>query len=184
MKLPSVVPKDVVDDLLNTAAAAPQGSFVEVGVYLGGTGWALAQLAEQQRRKIYLYDTFEGIPYKGVLDIHEVGDFGEHVDYQSIKDAIPYAEVVKGIFPRSAVPMEPIAFVHLDCDQYKSTMDSWNYLKDKLVPGAIIWFDDGIGDHNFVGFRGEVNGADFAMRQIFGRNFKISKSGKPYVVIE
>ena len=62
MKLPSVVPKDVVDDLLNTAAATPQGSFVEVGVYLGGTGWALAQLAEQQRRKIYLYDTFEGIP--------------------------------------------------------------------------------------------------------------------------
>ena len=183
MTLPSAVPQNIINDLVKTASTAPQGSIVEVGVYTGGTGWQLAQLAEQQGRKIYLYDTFEGIPYKGELDYHNVGDFSD-VDYEGIKAAIPYAEVIKGIFPNSAIPMDPIAFVHLDCDQYKSVIDSWHYLKDKLVPGAIIWFDDAMGDYDYVGIPGQVNGADFAMRELFGKNFKISGCGKPYVVIE
>lgn len=183
MSLPSAVPQNIIDDLVKNASQAPAGAIVEVGVYTGGTGWHLTQLAEQQNRKIYLYDTFEGIPYSGEKDYHKVGDFSD-VDYEGIKAALPYAQVIKGIFPESAVPMEQIAFVHLDCDQYQSVMDSWNYLKDKLVPGAIIWFDDAVGDYNYVGTPGQVNGADFAMRELFGKNFKISDSGKPYVVIE
>ena len=183
MTLPSAVPQHIIDDLVNRASNAPPGAIVEVGVYTGGTGWHLTQLAQRQGRKIYLYDTFEGIPYKGDLDYHEVGDFSD-VDYESIKSTLPYAEVIKGIFPDSAVPMPPIAFVHLDCDQYKSVIDSWNFLKDKLVPGAIVWFDDAVGDYNYVGTPGQVNGADFAMRELFGREFFISDCGKPFVVVK
>lgn len=183
MSLPSAVPQNIIDSLVRKASEAPAGAIVEVGVYTGGTGWHLTQLAEQQNRKIYLYDTFEGIPYKGELDYHEVGDFSD-VDYESIKAALPYAQVVKGIFPDSAVEMEPIAFVHLDCDQYKSVMDSWHFLKPKLVPGAIVWFDDAHGDYNYVGVPGTVNGADFAMRELFGKNYLVSDCGKPYVIVE
>lgn len=181
--LPSAVPSYIIDDLIETATSTPMGAIVEVGVYTGGTGWRLAELAKKQNRKIYLYDTFEGIPYKGDLDYHEVGDFSD-VDYESIKSNIPYAEVIKGIFPDSAIEMEPIAFVHLDCDQYKSVIDSWNFLKDKLVKNAIIWFDDAVGEYDYVGTPGKVNGADFAMRELFGKDFHISKCGKPYVVIK
>jgi hypothetical protein len=111
-----------------------------------------------------------------------VGDFSD-TDYETVRDALPYATVVKGIFPESAVEMENIAFVHLDCDQYQSVIDSVAYLKPKMVKGGIIWFDDALGDKEYVGTPGQVNGADFAMRELYGTNFEISDCGKPYVIV-
>lgn len=182
MTLPSAVPDYIITDLVGVASKAPQGNFVEVGVYQGGTAWHLTNLAKEQNRKIYLYDTFEGIPFSGELDYHKVGDFSD-TDYEKVRDALPYATVVKGIFPESAVEMDNIAFVHLDCDQYQSVIDSIAYLKPKLVKGAIIWFDDAVGDKNYVGTPGGVNGADFAMRELYGTDFEISACGKPYIVV-
>jgi O-methyltransferase len=182
MSLPSAVPQNIIDSLVALASTAPEGNFIEVGVYQGGTAWHLNKLAEEQNRKIYLYDTFEGIPFSGELDYHKVGDFSD-TDYETVRDALPYATVVKGIFPESAVEMENIAFVHLDCDQYQSVIDSIAYLKPKLVKGAIIWFDDAIGDKSYIGTPGQVNGADFAMRELYGTNYEISDCGKPYVIV-
>jgi O-methyltransferase len=182
MTLPSAVPQNIINSLVQLASTAPEGNFVEVGVYQGGTAWHLTQLAQKQNRKIYLYDTFSGIPFKGDLDYHNVGDFSD-TSFEKVRDALPYATVVEGLFPDSAVEMEKIAFVHLDCDQYQSVIDSWNFLKDKLVPGAIVWFDDAVGDYNYQGVPGHVNGADFAMRELFGKNFKIADCGKPYIIV-
>lgn len=182
MSLPSAVPEYIITSLIDLASKAPEGNFVEVGVYQGGTAWHLTNLAQEQNRKIYLYDTFTGIPFKGDLDYHNVGDFSD-TSYEDVKSSLPYATVVQGIFPESAVEMENIAFVHLDCDQYQSVIDSIAYLKPKMVKGGIIWFDDAIGDKNYVGTPGEVNGADFAMRELYGTNYEISDCGKPYVII-
>lgn len=182
MSLPSAVPQNIIDSLVRLASTSPEGNFVEVGVYQGGTAWHLARLAEEQNRKIYLYDTFTGIPFKGDLDYHQVGDFSD-TSFEKVRDAIPYATVVQGIFPESAIEMDNIAFVHLDCDQYQSVIDSIAYLKPKMVKGGIIWFDDAIGDYNYVGTPGQVNGADFAMRELYGKDFSISDCGKPYVIV-
>ena len=51
--LPSVVAKEVISALIRRAKVSPQGNFVEVGVYKGGTAWHLSKLAEEQNRKIY-----------------------------------------------------------------------------------------------------------------------------------
>jgi predicted O-methyltransferase YrrM len=182
MTLPSAVPHYIIESLVRLASKAPEGNIVEVGVYQGGTAWHLTELAKQQNRKIYLYDTFSGIPFKGDLDYHQVGDFSD-TSFEKVRDALPYATVVEGIFPDSAVEMDNIAFVHLDCDQYQSVIDSIAYLKPKMVKGGIIWFDDAIGDHNYVGTPGQVNGADFAMRELYGKDFLISDCGKPYVIV-
>ena len=34
------------------------------------------------------------------------------------------------------------SFVHLDYDLYQSTIDSFNFIKDKLEKNALILFDD------------------------------------------
>ena len=34
------------------------------------------------------------------------------------------------------------SFVHLDFDLYQSTMDTFNFIKDRLEKNAIILFDD------------------------------------------
>jgi predicted O-methyltransferase YrrM len=124
------------------AGQCPPGAFVEVGVYQGGSAWHLARVARSQGRPLFLYDTFSGIPFQHEqLDRHEVGDFGD-TDMESVHAAIPDATIVQGIFPDSAIEMGPIAFVHLDCDQYKSYKDSLEYLVPRMVPSGVIWCDD------------------------------------------
>jgi len=123
------------------AESVPAGAFVEVGIYTGGSASILTEIAQRQNREIFLYDTFEGLPYSSHGDTHEVGEFC-YADYDHIKNSLPYAHVVRGIFPESAVDMPAIAFAHLDVDQYQSYIDCITYLKPKMVPGGIMWFDD------------------------------------------
>lgn len=181
MELISAVPQYIINELINKARTAPEGCFVEVGVYKGGTAYHLSNLAEEQNRQIFLYDTFEGIPYTSEMDYHKVGDFND-TDYQTVKNAIPYATVVKGLFPESAIEMPPIAFLHLDCDQYKSVIDSVNYLLPKMVPRGIIWFDDASPEQDVE--RGKVNGAHWAMLELFDGKYQVDKnSNKAFVVV-
>ena len=169
--LPSLVYRGVINAMINRAKQTPPGIFVEVGVYKGGTAWHLCKLAEEQNRKIYLYDTFEGIPYKNQVDSHNIGDFKD-TSYEKIVEALPYATVVKGIFPDSAVDMENISFVHFDCDQYKSIIDGVNYLRSKMVKGGIMWFDD----------YGVLYGATKAVNELFLSEQIKRDSDKAFVV--
>jgi O-methyltransferase len=124
------------------AETAPlEGCFVEVGIYTGGSASHLTKIAESRNQKIFLYDTFSGLPYKDEIDHHQVGEFS-YADYEFIKESLPYAEVIKGIFPESVVEMPSVAFAHLDVDQYKSYIDCITYLKPKMVKGGIMFFDD------------------------------------------
>jgi asparagine synthase (glutamine-hydrolysing) len=38
--------------------------------------------------------------------------------------------------------MPPIAFAHIDCDQYQSVKDTLLYLMPLMAPGGVMWFDD------------------------------------------
>lgn len=140
-KLPSIVGPGALQELVALACTCPPGCFVEVGVYKGGSAQVLLESAKEQGREMFAYDTFTGIPYQGPDDAHKVGDFND-TSYESVKQGLPGATVVKGVFPESAVPMPPVAFVHLDCDQYQSIKDSVNYLLPLMVDGGIFWFDD------------------------------------------
>ena len=92
-----------------------------------------------QNRKIFLYDTFTGIPCRDVMDVHQIGDFGD-TSFEAVRDALPYAKVVQGLFPDSAVKMPKIAFVHIDVDQYKSYIDCINYFKPNWFKFIIYYF--------------------------------------------
>lgn len=179
--LPSLVNRDNIAQMLAAAASTPPGMFIEVGVYRGGTAWHLAKLAEEQRRRIMLFDTFTGIPFadpsKG--DTHVVGDFAD-TSFEAVRNAIPYAAVVKGVFP-DCVPPQPVgmkavpdvAFAHLDVDQYQSYIDCCSYLAQWMVPGGIMWFDD--CDH--------LAGAKRAVQEVFGDRICLSsQNNKHYVV--
>lgn len=156
--------------LLATAAVTPPGAFVEVGVFRGGTAWHLQGLATEQQRELYLYDTFEGIPYQGASDRHAVGDFSE-TSYEEVAALLPLAHVVKGIFPGSAIDMPRIAFAHLDCDQYRSVLESAQYLETLMVPAGVIWFDDSPC----------LEGARLAAEELFCGRLQLSHGGKHYV---
>lgn len=155
----SVVSDEHVEQLCDVARTCPSGCFVEVGVYQGGSAYYLSAVAQEQGRAIYLYDTFTGIPHKDELDSHNVGDFSD-TDVDAVRAAIPYATIVQGVFPQTMVEMGPIAFVHLDVDQYRSYLDSLSALAPLMVAGGAMVFDD----------YGHLVGATNAVNEFFGRD--------------
>lgn len=132
---------EAIEDLRLIASAAPAGVFVEFGVYQGGSAWHLAQIAREQGRQLYLYDTFTGIPCKDDVDSHQIGDFND-ITLAQVKRAIPDAIYCVGAFPDTLVTMPPIAFVHVDADQYQSLKDAIRLFVPRMVKGASIVFDD------------------------------------------
>lgn len=166
----SVIITPKLEAMLEVARGSPPGAFVEVGVYRGGSAKPLTDIAIKQNRKIFLYDTFEGIPYtnKSKGDFHQVGDFKD-TNYDKIKEGLPYATVIKGLFPDSAVEMGPVAFCHIDCDQYQSVFDTVTYLRPLVVKGGIMYFDDAP----------DLEGAMNAVIDLFGRdNYTITPENK------
>ena len=125
------------------AETAPLGDFIEVGVYLGGSAWHLYQITERRGCRLHLFDTFTGIPHKGDLDTHAVGDYGG-VNLDNLKADLPNAAFYVGTFPKTlpANELQKIAFVHVDCDQYEGHRACINFLYPRLTHGGIMMFDD------------------------------------------
>lgn len=138
----SVVAAENLPWLESMAEASPRGGcFVEFGVYLGGSAWYLAKVARQQKRALYLYDTFTGIPFADPIDEHPKGWFAD-TSLELVKKTIPDAIYCVGIFPSTLVEMPPIAFAHIDCDQYRSCHDAWKHFSPLMMPGGVMVFDD------------------------------------------
>lgn len=137
----TLIGEDMIEVMMGLAKSRPAGCFAEVGVYQGGSAMALYAISEVQGRPLYLYDTFTGMPFKGEHDSHYVGQFSD-CSVDAIREAMPHAIVVKGIFPESVVEMPPVAFVHADADQYQSTIDICDHFSPRMVPGGMILFDD------------------------------------------
>lgn len=123
-----------------------EGSNAEVGVYKGGTAYLIAQ--QSPNKKLYLFDTFEGMP--GVMpeiDKHHKGDFKDtsiREVYELLKEFYNFS-LHPGIFPETSnvVPTnELFSFVHLDCDIYDSVKQSLEFFRPKMVSGGIILIDD------------------------------------------
>jgi predicted O-methyltransferase YrrM len=146
-----------------------QGSFVECGVWQGGSAMLMAyalQYFKDASRDIYLYDTYEGMTEPDVIDV----DF----DGRNLKEIWEYAKktggrmgyggsvenvaanlkrtgypaglmhFVKGdvmeTIPRS-LP-EKIALLRLDTDFYASTLHELKHLYPLVVSKGVIFIDD------------------------------------------
>lgn len=166
----SAIPETSIASLLYYAQRAPLGAIVEVGVWRGGSALALSSLG----RPLYLYDTFEGIPYQGPMDTgNPVGKFSD-TSAEAVQALIPDAVVVKGLFPDSLIEMPLIGFVHADADQYDSTMAILKHMPARMVRGGFILFDDfGVED---------CQGCTQAVLDS-GTRFAVVETGKALVVV-
>lgn len=167
----SLIGPEALEGLIHTASNTPLGCFVEVGVYKGGSAVRLYELAQSQNRLLYLYDTFYGIPYADKkVDSHPAMDFSDG-DPDTVRVACPHAIVVAGVFPGSALPMPPIAFAHIDVDNYRCVLECAQYLAPLIVNGGVMWFDDSPC----------LFGARRAVKELFGDKVQLSPSGKHYM---
>ena len=129
------------------------GDFVELGCYKGDTSLMLAEVLKDTDKKLWIYDSFEGLPEKTVEDNSPLGeDFkkGELVvTKREVKERFLHAglkvPVIKkgwfADFSDSDLPKK-IAFSFLDGDFYESIKDGLKLIENKMSEGAVIIVHD------------------------------------------
>ena len=140
-----------------------RGNFVECGVAAGGSSALLAGIIarySQRPRRLFCFDTFEGMPAASVLDT-SYGKPADAIGWGAGTCAAPEAslreacqklsvekvvESIKGLFaetlPVNRARIGSIALLHMDGDWYSSTRDILENLFDQVVAGGRIQIDD------------------------------------------
>lgn len=153
---------------LHIARSGLQGAFVECGVWKGGSAllMILALLSLGIRdRKLYLFDTFEGMPEPGdedriawsgeqVKERWKRNDFASWaISQQEVMDLlcstgyppeliITVAGKVEESLPSFVEEMERPALLRLDTDWYASTRCELELLYPRLRSGGVLIIDD------------------------------------------
>jgi O-methyltransferase len=139
-----------LDKIMNSTIL---GDVVEFGCFEGATSIHLAKKLEKSARKLYVYDSFEGLPEKSYLDKSVLGESFKTGELNVSKKQFirnleraraPMPIIVKGWFNElneTHVPAK-ICFAFLDGDYYDSICDSFKLISKKLQPGAMVVFHD------------------------------------------
>lgn len=160
------------------------GDFVECGVWRGGASFLIAELLRQagvRDRKVWLFDSFEGLPAPQEIDGAAALAYAQHPadpwyhdncsasleDVQRTATALrltAYTEFVKGWFDQTLLASRdrigPIALLRIDGDWYSSVRCCLDNLYEQVVDGGFVVLDDyyawdgcAIAAHEFLGNR-------------------------------
>jgi hypothetical protein len=170
------------------------GDIVECGVARGGSAavMALALRGLGARRRLWLFDTFSGIPQPTTSDPdYEVarnyaGSFRASIEeigaaFARLGIATDNIEFVSGLFQNTLASsaVSQIALLHADGDWYESIKATLEALYDRVSPGGVIQFDDyghWLGARKAVdefmnrrGINAELEYVDFSGRRMIKR---------------
>ena len=129
------------------------GDFVELGCYKGDTSLMLAEVISGSDKKLWIYDSFEGLPVKSEQDYSEIGkDFKEGELYASkreVKERFLRAGMKVPVIKKAwfsdlteADLPEKIALAFIDGDFYESIRDSLKLVGPWMVPSGLILVHD------------------------------------------
>ena len=134
------------------------GDMIETGVWRGGATIFMAGLNKyyNQNRKIFVADSFEGLPPPDSKYPADNGD--QHHTYKCLSISLDDVQnnfkkynllddnviFVKGFFEHSlkTAPITKLSILRLDGDMYSSTIQVLDYLYDKVSIGGFIIVDD------------------------------------------
>ncbi|MCH7525801.1 MAG: class I SAM-dependent methyltransferase [Planctomycetes bacterium] len=145
----------------------PEGPIVECGCFRGGSTAKLSLLAERTGRRLYVCDSFSGLPEakdpadgvlmslgEGPSYCLQPGAYAATLDEvrQNVRrfGCIEVCEFLPGLFHESLpdLRVNP-ACVFTDVDYVSSARDCLRYLWPRLVPGG-CWFTHEAMFHNYV----------------------------------
>ena len=129
------------------------GDFVEMGCYKGDTSLLLAEVLKGSSKKLWIYDSFEGLPEKSMEDESVLGEnfqSGEllvskrEVKERFLRAGLPVPVIKKGWFNELSPDDMPekIAFAFLDGDFYESIKFSLQLVASRIVEGGVIIVHD------------------------------------------
>lgn len=153
-----------------------EGDFVEMGCYKGDTSLLLAEILQGSEKRLWIYDSFEGLPEKLAEDESEIGknfQAGElvvskrEVKERFLRAGLKLPVIKKAWFSElnnSDLP-EKIALAFLDGDFYESIKDSLKLVTPRTVKGGVIV----VHDYNNPALPGVMKAVDEWLK---GRNLK------------
>jgi hypothetical protein len=138
------------------------GDFAEVGVYRGNSAAMLAYYGRQERRDVFLFDTFSGFDESDLVGID--GNKGQAFTDTSlalVKKNVGDEGVfyLKGYFPATVtaeVSARRFAIVHLDCDLYEPIKAGMEFFYPRLSPGGLFIVHD-YGNPHYDGAKRAVD---------------------------
>ncbi len=119
-----------------------EGEIAEVGVYKGGSAKLICETTK--KKKLHLFDTFEGLPDLTRHDSNKQFNKGEYsAQLEMVKESLEkYSNVFfyKGFFPATSGPVKNKKFslVHLDVDIYESTLSCLTFFYPRMSRGGVI----------------------------------------------
>ena len=133
------------------------GNLIECGVGKGGTSLFLGYFAKAACRKVFAFDSFEGVPAPDPEHDNRyfrAGDYSGRNDRGGLLSRLQEGLMKRGLdgiiipvpgFLEDTLPNVDtghLAFVHIDVDLFRSVEVSLEYLWPKVVDGGIVVIDD------------------------------------------
>ena len=161
----SMIPKERIEFMASLLEKCLQkkldGNVIECGVYKGGSCRVLANKLKscKSSKILFALDTFSGFKFDDEPKYYPSGRppkvKGTHVvDFEELKnsfieDGLDNVQFVGGLFEESfpKLSKEEFCFAHVDADLYVSTKQCIEFLKDRIILGGIIYFDDYNSEH-------------------------------------
>jgi hypothetical protein len=118
--------------------ASLPGLYLEFGV---GRGKSIRWIGAHAGRTVYGFDSFEGIPEYwngnpiGAFAQKKLPKVPENVQFEIGM----FDNTIPGFLEKHT---DPVAFLHVDCDLYSSTVTIFDAFGPRLQPGAVILFDE------------------------------------------
>jgi len=121
------------------------GNILDIGCLQGGAGFLMAKA--NKKGFTYLFDTFEG--FLEEEEFHKKKHFVYRdiniIKNNIIKFKLRNTKVFKSKFPNNlgrSFKNKKFKLCHLDVNTYKSTKNSFQFIKNKMIKGGVIVFDD------------------------------------------
>ncbi len=166
-----------------------EGDVVEMGCYEGTSALFEARMLDllAPDKKLWLYDSFEGLPDKTDEDRSENGQLfvggalkasKSRLERNFHKADLPFPEIKKAWFFELDPDDLPghICFAFLDGDFYESIMDSFKLVYPKMSKGGVIMVDDYEN--------AKLPGVKKAVDEFVAKNYLVVKSDKSLAIIQ
>jgi O-methyltransferase len=132
-----------------------EGDFVECGVYKGGLARAIMHYVNFNalKKTFFLFDTFKGIDESQLTELEishglsrQYSHYKQHDVYEEVKLLFrkDNVKIIRGRIPDTfkGIEISKVAFLSIDMNCAKPELASIDHFWRKLVPGAIVVFDD------------------------------------------
>ncbi len=152
---------EIIDSLVKTSKV--KGDICEFGVAQGKTSKLIAYLIKDMKKKLYLFDSFQGLPRPSKEDtlINDIFSLGNIQAYEG-KMCHPKHKVLKEIskvkFSKKKLIINEgffnqenlhkyslpnyVSFAYIDFDFYQPILDALKSLENKLTLKSIVIIDD------------------------------------------